>query len=181
MITTGENDLIYFKREEWHMFTLLMLGSGIFWTATYILIIRRSFLDHTYGMPLVALCANISWEGIFSFIYPPFIIQHVVNLVWFALDMVIFIQLLRYGPREFADLSKRAFYGVCSLTLLTGFGAFFLFSSLSHRSVLLPFLYVAIFVYDVIYLGMVYKQQRDLTGPFNNPITESNQMEIPLS
>src|SRR6266487_273578 len=77
MITTGENDLIYFKREEWHMFTLLMLGSGIFWTATYILIIRRSFLDHTYGMPLVALCANISWEGIFSFIYPPFIIQHV--------------------------------------------------------------------------------------------------------
>jgi hypothetical protein len=221
------------------MFTLLMLGSGIFWTATYILIIRRSFLDHTYGMPLVALCANISWEGIFSFIYPPFIIQHVVNLVWFALDTVIFIQLLRYGPREFADLSKRAFYGVCSLTLLTGFGAvflttiefhdsgvysafgqnlmmsvlflmmlyrrrslrgqsfsialckllgtafaslaFFLFSSLSHRSVLLPFLYVTIFIYDVIYLGMVYRQQRDVTGPFNNPITESNQMEIPLS
>jgi hypothetical protein len=24
------------------------------------LIIRRGFLDHTYGMPLVALCANLS-------------------------------------------------------------------------------------------------------------------------
>jgi len=55
MITTGENDLTYLKREERHMFTLLMLGSGIFWTTTYMLIIRRSFLDHTYGMPLVAL------------------------------------------------------------------------------------------------------------------------------
>jgi len=162
----------------------------------------------------------------------------VVNLVWFALDIVIFIQLLRYGPREFADLSKRVFYGVCGLTLLTAFGAvflttiefhdfgvysafgqnlmmsvlflamlyrrrslrgqslsialckllgtgfaslaFFLFSSLSQRSVLLPFLYVAIFVYDVIYVGMLYKQQRVATKPSNNPITEPNQAEIPL-
>src|SRR5579871_5661190 len=105
------------------MFTLLMLGSGIFWTITYILIIRRSFLGHTYGMPLPALCANISWEFIFSFIYPPSIIQHIVNLVWFSLDVVIFIQLLRYGPREFADLSRRVFYGICSLTLATSFAA----------------------------------------------------------
>ena len=86
------------------MYTLLMLGSGIFWSATYLLIIRRSILDQTYGMPLFALCANISWEFIFSFIYPPSIIQHVVNLVWFSLDVVILMQLLRYGSREFADL-----------------------------------------------------------------------------
>ena len=104
------------------MFTLLMLGSGIFWTATYLLIIHRSFLDHTYGMPLVALCANISWECIFSFIYPPTIIQHVVDLVWFSLDVVLFLQLLRFGPREFADLSRRVFYALCGLALVTSFG-----------------------------------------------------------
>lgn len=218
------------------MFTLLMLGSGIFWTATYLLIIRRSFLDHTYGMPLVALCANISWECIFSFIYPPTIIQHVVDLVWFSLDVIIFIQLLRYGPREFADLSRRIFYGVCGLTLITSFAAvllttvefndhgvysafaqnlmmsvlflamlyhrrslrgqsisiavckllgtafaslaFFLFSSLSHRSVLLPFLYIAIFVYDIIYVGMVYRQQRTTIKEAQEPITKLGQVEV---
>jgi hypothetical protein len=220
------------------MFILLMLGSGIFWTATYILIIRRSFLDHIYGMPLVALCANISWECIFSFIYPPTIIQHVVNLVWFSLDVVIFIQMLRFGPHEFVDLSKRVFYALCGLALVTSFVAvlmttiafhdsgvysafgqnlmmsvlfltmlyrrrslrgqsmsiavckllgtgfaslaFFLFSSLSHQSVLLPFLYVAIFVYDIIYMGMVYKQQRTTTKEVQESIMKSGQVEISL-
>ncbi len=63
------------------MFLLLMLGSGLFWTATYILIIRRSILDRTYGMPLAALCANISWEFIFSFILPSASIQRIVNII----------------------------------------------------------------------------------------------------
>src|SRR5260370_39157432 len=100
-----------------------MLGSGAFWTLTYLLIIRRSLLDRTYGMPLAALCANISWEFLFSFIYPPQIIQHVVNLIWFSLDLIIFIQLLLYGPREFAVLSKRIFYTLVSLALATSFCA----------------------------------------------------------
>ncbi len=224
------------------MFTALMLGSGIFWTATYILIIRRCFLDRTYGMPLVALCANISWECIFSFIYPPSIIQHIVNIVWFALDAVIFVQLLLYGSREFGDFSRRAFYGLCGLALVTSFAAvllttiefhdqgvysafgqnlmmsalfaimlyrrrslrgqsmsialckwlgtacaslaFFLFSSLSHRSVLLPFLYIAIFVYDLIYVGMVYHQQRITTKetpePPSGQARETSPMEMSL-
>src|SRR5947209_19406555 len=98
-----------------------MLGSGAFWTGTYLLIIRRSSLDHTYGMPLVALCANISWEFLFSFISPPQIIQHIVNLIWFSLDLIILIQLLRYGPREFPDLPKRVFSAVVSLALATSF------------------------------------------------------------
>jgi hypothetical protein len=206
-------------------YTIIMLGCGVFWTITYILIIRRSILDHTYGMPLVALCANISWECIFSFIYPPQLIQHIVNLVWFLFDTVLLAQALRYGPREFADLPKRVFYSLFSLTLATSFFvvllmttefhdkggiytafgsnlmmsvlfilmlyrrrslrgqsmsiaickligtalaslAFYLYSSLSHQSVLLPFLYVAIFVYDAIYVWAVYKQQRqDLSQP----------------
>ena len=52
------------------MFDALMLGSGIFWTLTYVPIIWRGFLDQTYGMPLAALCANLSWEFIFSFVHP---------------------------------------------------------------------------------------------------------------
>ena len=199
-------------------FTLLMLGSGLCWTVTYILIIRRGLRDRTYGMPLAALCANISWEFIFSFILPPSPIQHAVNLVWFALDAVIVAQLLRYGPREFADLSRHAFYAVFAVSLATSFGvvllvtlqfhdkgtyaafgqnlmmsalfiamlyrrrslrgqslgiavcklvgtglaslAFALYTSISHHSVLLPFLYVAIFAYDAVYAGLVYARQR---------------------
>jgi hypothetical protein len=200
------------------MFDALMLGSGAFWTLTYVLMIRRGFLDKTYGMPLVALCANVSWEFIFSFLYPHGPIQRPVNIVWFSLDLVILLQLLRYGPREFDDLSKRVFYAMFGLALATSFCAvlsvtyefddwdgvysafgqnllmsvlflamlrargsprgqsvfialskmlgtglasvaFYLYSPLSEGSVLLPFLYVAIFAFDLTYVVAVVRAQ----------------------
>lgn len=211
------------------MFTLLMLGSGVFWTATYLLIIWRSTLDRTYGMPLIALCANISWECIFSFLLPSHGVQHVVNIVWFVLDAGILVCFLRYGPGEFANLSKLAFYGVfgatlatcfCAVLLITlefhdggaysAFGqnllmsvlfivmlyrrrslrgqslsiafcklfgtalaslAFFLYAAISRHSVLLPFLYVAILVYDLIYVGMVFQYQRGAAKGVQEPLS----------
>ena len=201
------------------MFDALMLGCGAFWTLTYLLIIRRGFIDETYGMPLVALCANISWELIFSFLYPHGPVQHPVDLVWFSLDLIILFQLLRYGPREFADLTKREFYAMFGLALATSFCAilsvtqefddwdgaysafgqnllmstlfvamlrargslrgqsvaiaifkmlgsglasiaFYLYSPLSEGSVLLPFLYIATWVFDLIYAAAMIRAQR---------------------
>jgi hypothetical protein len=202
------------------MFDALMLSSGAFWTFTYILMIRRGFLDTTYGMPLVALCANISWEFIFSFLYPHGPVQRPVNIVWFSVDLVILFQIVRYGPREFDDLSKRAFYAMFGLALVTSFCtvlsvtyefddwdgaysafgqnllmsvlflamlrarqsprgqsvfialskmfgtglasvAFYLYSPLSEGSVLLPFLYVTILAFDLLYvLAMVHVQSK---------------------
>jgi hypothetical protein len=201
------------------MFDALMLGSGAFWTLTYVLIIRRGFVGETYGMPLVALCTNVSWEFIFSFLYPHGPVQRPVDIVWFSLDLVIIFQLLRYGPREFPDLSKRTFYAMLGLVLATSFCAvlsvtrefgdwdgvysafgqnllmsvlfvamlrargsprgqsvpialtktlgtglasvaFYLYSPLSEGSVLLPFLYVAILVFDLIYVVAMVRAQR---------------------
>jgi hypothetical protein len=104
-------------------FDAIMVGSGVLWTLAYLLMIRRSFLDRTYGMPLVALCANLSWEFIFSFVYPHDLPQRAVNVVWFSFDLVVLLQLLLYGPREFAGLPRRAFYAVLALALATSFGA----------------------------------------------------------
>ena len=191
-----------------------MVGSGVLWTLAYLLMIRRGFLDRTYGMPLVALCANLSWELIFSFVYPHDLPQRAVNVVWFSFDLVILLQLLLYGSREFADLSRRAFYAVFALALAASFGAvlsvtlelddfdgaysafgqnlmmsvLFLAMLYARRSlkgqsvsiallkmggtalasfafyfynpeydglILLPFLYVAILVFDAIYAGAV--------------------------
>jgi hypothetical protein len=186
------------------MFDILLVGSGVLWTVTYLLIIRRGFLDHTYGMPLVALCANLSWEFIFSFVFPHGPVQRPVNVVWFFLDLIILYQLLRFGPREFARLPKRLFYGMVALALLTAFFtvvsitlefegfdgaysafgqnlmrgqslsialtktggtalasvAFLLFSVGYERSVLLPFLYCSILLFDALYVAMVFSAAR---------------------
>jgi hypothetical protein len=87
---------------------VLKLCSGLCWTIAYILIIRRGFIDKTYGMPVVALCANISWEFIFSFIYPHETPQLQINRVWFLFDTLIFYQVLRRGDSLFFRPISRA-------------------------------------------------------------------------
>jgi len=80
------------------VFNQLMIGSGICWTLTYLLIIRRGILDLSYGMPVAALCANLAWETIYSFVLPHAMPQLVVDRVWFAFDVLILLQYLRFGP-----------------------------------------------------------------------------------
>lgn len=219
-------------------YTLLMLGSGLFWTITYVLIIWRSWHDRSYGMPLVALCANIAWEAIFSFLFPPHLIQHIVNIIWFTLDAIIFVLTIRFGPKEFPDLSKRTFYAMFGLTLVTSVGAVFLvtlefhdggtysafgqnlmmsvlficmlfrrrslrgqslsialckclgtacaslafyfYSAPWQHSVLLPFLYVVTFFYDVLYVGMVVVQMRDIPKIIKESEINVKQPEMPI-
>jgi hypothetical protein len=78
------------------------VGCGVLWTLAYLLIIRQGYLDRTYGMPLAALCANLSWEFIFTFVYPHDLPQRAVNVVWLSFDFVILVQLLLYGACEAA-------------------------------------------------------------------------------
>lgn len=207
------------------MYTDLMIIGGIFWSLTYILIIRRGFIDRTYGMPLAALCANISWEAIFSFFHPHSPPQLYINYIWFLLDLIIVLQFLKFGKAEFLKFSNRQFYSAFLMALITAFFlvlfityefndfkgaysafgqnlmmsilfiamllnrndlrgqsiyialfkmlgtgisslAFYLYQPIAQGSFLLSFLFVSIFIYDAIYLGIIYQKCRE----YNNPI-----------
>ena len=104
------------------MQTIILLAGGIFWILTYIFIISKGFKDKTYGMPLIALCANISWEFIFSFIFPHTPPQLFINYLWFGLDIIIVIQFLKYGKNEFSDLSSSKLYSLFTFLIVSEFG-----------------------------------------------------------
>lgn len=73
-------------------------------------------------MPMVAICANISWEFIFAFIYPQNDLQKNITIIWFVLDIVILIQYLIYGRKEFKKyLSNKLFYICFFITLSISF------------------------------------------------------------
>ncbi|MCP4137688.1 MAG: hypothetical protein GY754_42365 [bacterium] len=193
----------------------LMLIGGFSWLAAYSLMIRRGFKDKTYAMPFAALCANIAWEFIFSFINlhdPP---QLYINRLWFAFDVVILAQFVYFGMKEIKNLTWPKFIVFTIISLITGylgvllinyhlkdfFGAYVAFgqnlmmsilfvSMLHHRQSIrgqsiyiaifkclgtltaslafglyrpfdtpvMVYFYVAIFVFDVIYIGMLYGQ-----------------------
>jgi hypothetical protein len=100
----------------------LAVASGIFWTITYLLIIKRGFQDKACGMPMAALCLNISWEFLFSFVFIPNPVQRAINIAWFVLDLAIVIQYLRYErARRAADWSASFFYAAFAAILATAF------------------------------------------------------------
>jgi hypothetical protein len=100
----------------------LGIASGALWSITYLLIIKRGFQDKACGMPMAALCLNISWEFIFSFVYPHHGVQLYINIAWFLLDAVIVGQFLRYeSARRPAGLSAPFFYAAFLSILATSF------------------------------------------------------------
>ena len=103
------------------VFNLLMVASGICWTITYLLIIRRSIFDLTYGMPLAALCANFAWEFIFSVITPHTLPQLVVDRVWLIFDAIMVLQYLRFGARERQRRLSKSFYAEFMFNLAVAF------------------------------------------------------------
>ena len=206
------------------MFTEIMMIGGLFWSATYILIIRRGFKDKTFGIPMAALCANISWEAIFAFISPHDVPQLYVNYIWFSLDVVIVMQFLKYGKKEFPNIPRWQLYAVFALgisiavpmilsvnyelednvgayaafgqnlmmsvlfvTMLinrkgiggqsfyialfkmigTGLSslAFYLYRPIAQDSFLLQFLFIAIFIFDLIYTIGIYRKCKNSENP----------------
>ncbi len=194
-----------------------MIGSGICWTLTFLLILRRGVLDMTYGMPLAALCANLAWETIYSFVLPHTMPQLVVDRVWFAFDVLILLQYIRFGPivkrvtfpfifylelllgliiaftailslgvalkdiyGAYAAFGQNLMMSILFITLLrdrkTVNGqsiyiaifkmlgtlmasvAFYTQTKTYSHSLLMQFLFVAIFVYDVIYIVVLHNK-----------------------
>ena len=103
-----------------HLYTSIPLAvGGIFWITTYVLIIRRSFRDQAYGIPMLAICLNITWEALTMAACVPSgdpmglcpkpegggmlglaeTAGVLVDVAWFGLDCILIYQLFRFGPR----------------------------------------------------------------------------------
>jgi hypothetical protein len=95
--------------------------SGVFWMATYVLIIRRGHLDKACGMPMYALALNIAWEFIYGFVTPSIAPQVYINMLWFGFDLVILWQCLKYRRVDYADVPSNAFYPFAALVFAVAF------------------------------------------------------------
>lgn len=108
-------------------YNILMVISGILWSITYALVIFKGFKDKTFAMPMIAVCLNISWEVIFTFIYMSPAPQIYVNVIWLLLDVLIFWQFLRFGRSEYKLLTWQ-FYLMFLSTLIISFLGLFIVS-----------------------------------------------------
>lgn len=93
------------------------------WLVAYLSIISRGFADATYGVPLPALVANLSWEFAYGFLLNPLgDYFHTSSVFGFLVDLVIGWQAWTYGAREFAGTSAgRHFQSFLLLCLAVAF------------------------------------------------------------
>ncbi len=82
-------------------------GFGL-WTVAYVFFIVRGWKDNTYGVPLVSVCLNFTWELYFAALCP--LVQgqeedlctatgmvRFALILWLVLDTVILWQLFKFG------------------------------------------------------------------------------------
>lgn len=87
---------------------LLLFGVALFWAIVYILVIVKGFKDQSCGMPLASICANITWEFLFTFIIPFHPLQQIITLIWFLLDCIILLQFLYYSKGPYPKRTVQA-------------------------------------------------------------------------
>lgn len=81
-----------------HM-SLLALGA-LLWDAAYILMTRRALVTRSYGMPLLPLALNLSWEIAYVFCVCEEVLETVGFSAWLVLDVGIVYTTLKFGEAD---------------------------------------------------------------------------------
>jgi hypothetical protein len=118
------------NRDVWLYVTYGFLA--LFWLPAYFLIIRRGFLDKSYGMPIVAMLGNWPWEWIFGLN-----MVSACPVVWAAcpqraltwanfasmfLDAFIVYTIFRFGRDKFSNpFIRKYFYPILVFGLIASF------------------------------------------------------------
>ena len=112
--------------EHYHNLSSLVLTAS--WVLIYILMIRRGLLDRSYGMPVVALCLNISWEFIFTFLTSIAPAIRIFNGLFFIFDLGVLYTCYRFGREDFDwPLLKAWFRPILAFCLTLSFASTYFF------------------------------------------------------
>jgi hypothetical protein len=159
--------------DETKLLSFLVLSSFFFWIVTYLAVIYIGIRHRAVGIPLVAICLNITWELLFGVVVPASPALHTLALgavgTWgvrfeLALDAVVVFILLRYGRPElpYRDL-QRYFYVVIGAGVLLAYFGQHTFTAYYQDEHGLESAYIVNLVMSVQFV-LMYFQREDRAG-----------------
>lgn len=124
----------------------------VFWIVAYVLIIIKAQKDKSYGLPLVAICLNFTWEVLAAvFIENPVWLWHIIEAIWMVVDVAILLQLLVYGKNQMMIGGlNRYFYPIVVVCLTLGFIGQYLFKDFFED----PLLFIDAFIINLVMSGL---------------------------
>jgi hypothetical protein len=105
---------------DWQIFGIVITVTGdLLWLLAYILTIRVGFKEKSFGIPMLSICFNFSWEFIYTLLEPPQnSLNYYLKLSWLLADSVIVYQLVRYGKQwQPVPQMKKHFYAAFVITM----------------------------------------------------------------
>src|SRR5688572_10128985 len=141
------------------------------WLAAYVLVILQGHKQATYGVPLLAVCLNFTWELMDSFFLPdPVPVWVIIDRAWFLVDLVIATQLFLYGKREqlWPEL-QRTFYVLLPLTLGAAFVGQYAWVTSFHDTLGILLAFVINLIMSALFLPF-YFRRRDTGQGLSLPV-----------
>jgi hypothetical protein len=131
------------------------------WLAAYVLVIVQGHKQATYGVPLLAVCLNFTWELMDSFFLPdPVAIWKIIDRAWLLVDLVILSQLFRYGKAEQVwPEVRRAFTALLPLLLCLAFVGQYAWVTTFHDTLGIVLAFVINLVMSALYLPFYFKRR----------------------
>lgn len=146
---------------------VLVVISGLCWSAVYVDSIRTGFKQKTYCMPLFALGLNIAWEGIYAYYEVlgrgSVSLQGIANAVWFFLDIVIVITYFKFSKNDCKTESERRWqipFGILALVICVVIQLLFI-CEFGDKQAEIYSAYLQNIAMSVAYLYMLNRRQSD--------------------
>jgi hypothetical protein len=139
---------------------------AVCWLIAYVLVIIQGKRQASYGVPLVAVCLNFTWELMDSFFLPdPVPIWTIIDRAWFLVDLLIVSQLVRFGRAEqIWPEVRRAFALIVPVTLCLAFVGQYAWVTTFHDTLGILLAFVINLVMSALYLPFYFKRRQSGHG-----------------
>lgn len=101
---------------------VLLITGTLLWDMAYVLISIRSLRTKSYGVPLLALAINLSWELVYASYVSEHPLERLGFAVWLLLDIPLVYVTIKNARYEWAHAPLVAHNIGAILTLMVGVG-----------------------------------------------------------
>jgi len=144
--------------DPWSPAILLVDIGTAFWLIAYLIAIVQGFRFKTYGLPMLPICLNFTWEILASTIWiAPVKMWHYGAITWMGMDVLIVYQLFAYGrAQQKIPEIKRWYHLILVCTLIACLAGQFTFAKYFKDRLGFEDAYLISIVMGVLFIFMFF-------------------------